>query len=90
MPDPIPVAVLGRLAVHIDWQGQGIGSGLLRDASLRTLRLSKEMGIRALLYHAVDESAKQFYLHHGFVESPIEPLTVMLNVSKLAKSRTGS
>jgi GNAT superfamily N-acetyltransferase len=85
MPDPIPVAVLGRLAVHVDWVGQGIGSGLLKDAVLRTARLAEEMGIRALLCHAIDESAKQFYLHHGFIESPIDPLTVMLNVAKLPK-----
>lgn len=87
MPEPIPVAVLGRLAVHIDWGGQGIGAGLLKDAVLRTVRLSQEMGIRALLGHAIDQSAKQFYLHHGFVESPIEPLTVMLNVAKLVKKQ---
>ncbi|MEX2164520.1 MAG: GNAT family N-acetyltransferase [Sulfuricaulis sp.] len=85
MPEPIPVAVLGRLAVHIEWGGQGIGAALLKDAVLRTARLSQEMGIRALLAHAIDENAKRFYLHHGFVESPIEPLTVMLNISKLVE-----
>ncbi|GAB2576629.1 GNAT family N-acetyltransferase [Dyella jejuensis] len=84
MPDPIPVVVLGRLAVHVDWAGQGIGAGLLKDAVLRALRLSQEMGIRALLCHAINEDAKRFYLHHGFVESPIEPLTVMLNLAKVS------
>jgi GNAT superfamily N-acetyltransferase len=83
MPDPIPVVVLGRLAVHADWAGQGIGAGLLKDAVLRSLRLSREMGIRALLCHAINEDAKRFYLHHGFIESPIEPLTVMLNLAKM-------
>lgn len=83
MPDPIPVIVLGRLAVHADWTRLGIGAGLLRDAVLRALRLSQEMGIRALLCHAINEDAKRFYLHHGFVESPIEPLTVVLNLAKL-------
>jgi len=87
MPDPIPVAVLGRLAVHVDWQGQGIGSGLLKDAVVRTLRLAEEMGIRALLAHALHDQAKRFYLHHGFMESPIDPLTLMLNIAKLAKAR---
>jgi len=87
MPDPIPVAILGRLAVHVDWQGQGIGSGLLKDAIVRTLRLAEEMGIRALLAHALHDKAKQFYLHHGFMESPIDPLTLMLNIAKLAKAR---
>ena len=81
MPEPIPVAVLGRLAVHSDWNGQGVGAGLLKDAVLRTARLAEEIGIRALLCHAIDENAKKFYLHHGFIESPIEPLTVMLNIA---------
>lgn len=83
MPDPIPVIVLGRLAVHTDWAGQGIGAGLLKDAVLRALRLSKDMGIRALLCHATNEEAKRFYLHYGFVVSPIEPLTLMLNLAKV-------
>ena len=85
MPEPIPVAVLGRLAVHSDWNGQGVGAGLLKDAVLRTARLAEEIGIRALLCHAIDENAKKFHLHHGFIESPIEPLTVMLNIAKLVK-----
>ena len=85
MPEPIPVAVLGRLAVHSDWNGQGVGAGLLKDAILRTARLAEEIGIRALLCHAIDENAKKFHLHHGFIESPIEPLTVMLNIAKLVK-----
>ena len=85
MPEPIPMAVLGRLAVHSDWNGQGVGAGLLKDAVLRTARLAEEIGIRALLCHAIDENAKKFYLHHGFIESPIEPLTVMLNIAKLVK-----
>ena len=86
MPEPIPVAVLGRLAVHSDWNGQGVGAGLLKDAVLRTARLGEEIGIRALLCHAIDENAKKFYLHHGFIESPIESLTVMLNIAKLVKA----
>ena len=86
MPDPIPVVILGRLAVHVDWQGQGIGSGLLKNAIVRTMRLAEDMGIRALLAHALHDKAKQFYLHHGFIESPIEALTVMLNIAKLTKT----
>lgn len=83
MPDPIPAIVLGRLAVHTDWAGRGIGAGMLKNAVLRALRLSQEMGIRAMLCRALTEEAKRFYLHHGFSESPIEPLTVMLNLAKM-------
>lgn len=78
MPDPIPVIVLGRLAVHVTWQGRGIGQGLLKDAVQRSLQAREQIGARALLCHAIDADAKAFYLKHGFVESPIHGLTVML------------
>lgn len=78
MPDPIPVIVLGRLAVHVDMAGQGIGQGLLKDAVQRTLQTSEQVGARALLCHAIDDAAKAFYLKHGFIESPIHDMTVML------------
>ena len=80
MPDPISVAVLGRLAVHVDWVGQGIGRGLLKDAIQRTLQTSGQMGIRVLLCHAIDDAAKAFYLQSGFIESPIDAMTLMLNL----------
>lgn len=83
MPEPIPVVVLGRLAVHQDWTGRGIGSGLLKDAVRRTLQSANEIGIRALLCHAIDEAAKDFYLQRGFVASPIEPMTLMLGLARL-------
>lgn len=78
MPDPIPVIVLGRLAVHADWTAQGIGTGLLKDAVLRALQACGQVGARALLCHAIDAPAKAFYLKHGFVVSPVQPMTVML------------
>ena len=78
MPDPIPVIVLGRLAVHVDMVGQGIGQGLLKDAVQRTLQISEQVGARALVCHAIDDAAKAFYLKHGFIESPIHNMTVML------------
>ncbi|MFM8900394.1 MAG: GNAT family N-acetyltransferase [Burkholderiales bacterium] len=80
MPDPLPVIVLGRLAVDNAHAGQGIGQGLLKDAVLRSLQAAQLIGARALLCHAVDEQAKAFYLKHGFVESPSEPLTVLLGL----------
>lgn len=83
MPEPIPVAILARLAVDSQWSGQGIGRELLRDAILRAIRLSCEMGIRALLCHAINERAKQFYLRHGFLASPVDPLTVMVKLPRM-------
>jgi GNAT superfamily N-acetyltransferase len=85
MPTPIPVFVLGRLAVDDKWKGMGIGTGLLKDALLRCTEASGIVGGRALLCHAIDEDAKCFYLKHGFVSSSIDPLTVMLNLSEIGK-----
>lgn len=79
-PKPIPVIVLGRLAVHSQYEGQGIGKGLLKEAILRSKEAANLIGAKALLCHAIDEEAKAFYLKHGFVESPIQPLTVMLSL----------
>ncbi|MDR3481724.1 MAG: GNAT family N-acetyltransferase [Burkholderiaceae bacterium] len=80
MPDPVPVMVLGRLAVDRSHHGVGLGADLLRDALLRTTRLAQEAGIRALLVHALHEQARTFYLHHGFAESAVDPLVLMLRI----------
>jgi predicted N-acetyltransferase YhbS len=80
MPDPIPVIVLGRLAVDLKWQRSGIGPGLLKDAVIRAVSVSQQVGVRALLVHALDEKAKGFYTHHGFIESPMDPMTLMLSL----------
>ena len=78
MPEPIPVMVLGRLAVDIHWQKNKIGRGLLKDAVLRTFKAAKHAGIRALVVHALSEEARNFYLRHGFQESPLNQFTLML------------
>jgi GNAT superfamily N-acetyltransferase len=85
MLNPIPVMVLGRLAVDQAWQKHGIGKGLLKDAVLRTIKVSQDAGIRALLIHAISESAKHFYKRYGFIESPIDPMTLMLTMRDLEK-----
>jgi predicted N-acetyltransferase YhbS len=78
MPDPIPVMLLGRLAVDQAWQGRKLGSSLLQDAILRTLAAAELAGIRALLVHALSPEAKQFYERHGFRELPGQPMTLAL------------
>jgi len=81
MPDPIPVMVIGRLAVDSRWQGQGIGRALLRDAILRTLQAAEIAGIRAILVHAISADAKQFYEQCGFTASPLDPMILMVKVN---------
>lgn len=81
MPDPIPVIVVGRLAIDEEWHGKGLGQGLLKDVLLRSLNVAQEVGVRALMVHAMSESAKQFYLHHGFVVSPIDDMKLFIPLS---------
>ena len=83
MPDPIPVMIIGRLAVDVQHQGQGLGYGLLRDALLRTLHVAEHAGIRAVLLHAMTAEAKRFYQRAGFRESPLDPLTLMVAIAEI-------
>ena len=80
MPDPIPVLVLGRLAVDRSCQSQKLGSALLKDVFLRTISVSENIGIRALLVHAINDTAKQLYIHHGFQASQVNSYTLMLKL----------
>ena len=86
MPDPIPMAVLGRLAIDSGWQGKGIGVALLQDAVLRTVQAAEILGIRGLLVHAISEQAKAFYEHHGFAPSPSSPMTLLLSIKDMRAS----
>jgi GNAT superfamily N-acetyltransferase len=81
MPDPIPVMVLGRLAVDHRYQNDGIGTDMLRDAVLRVLQAAEIGGIKAILVDAISEEAKRFYASRGFLESPTEPMKLCLMVS---------
>lgn len=80
MPDPIPVLVLARLAVDRAAQGRQLGGALLRDALERTVAVADNVGVRALLVHALHEQARAFYLHYGFGASPLDPLLLMLRL----------
>jgi GNAT superfamily N-acetyltransferase len=84
MPDPIPVMVLGRLAVDQQWQHAGLGQSLLKDAVLRCLSVSQHAGVKALLVHALSEDAKTFYVHNGFLESPLDPMTLVIALQDAA------
>jgi GNAT superfamily N-acetyltransferase len=81
MPDPVPVLVLGRLAVDLQAQGIKLGAALLKDAVLRAQTIAQNAGVRALLVHALDDKAKQFYEHYGFQPSPVHPMTMMMRLA---------
>jgi GNAT superfamily N-acetyltransferase len=81
MPNPIPVAVLARMAVDLKWHGRGIGRAMFRDAALRVAHAADAIGIRGIVVHAISEEAKKFYLALGFDASPSEPMMLMVTLS---------
>ena len=83
MPDPLPVLLLGRLAIDKRYHNQGIGQALLRDAMLRAVNVAGDAGVFALLVHAISENARQFYLSRGFVESPLRPMTLLMTIETI-------
>jgi GNAT superfamily N-acetyltransferase len=83
MPDPVPVSVLGRLAIERTYQKRGLGRGLMQDASKRVLQAADLIGIRGIVVHAISEEAKAFYLALGFDVSPLQPMTLMATLADL-------
>lgn len=75
---PVPLMLLARLAIDREWQGKGLGSGLLKDAMLRTVSAADIAGIRAMAVHAKHEAAKAFYEHFDFIPSPTDPFHLYL------------
>jgi GNAT superfamily N-acetyltransferase len=83
MPSPIPMAILGRLAVDDAFKGKKIGAAMLQDAVLRAGQAAGIVGIRGILVHAIDEKAAAFYSHYGFQASPTDPLTLVLSLKSV-------
>lgn len=82
---PVPVMVLARLAVSKSWQGRGLGSGMLKDAIMRTLRAADIAGIRAFVVHAKDDDATRFYERFDFIPSPSDPRHLFRLIKDLRK-----
>ncbi|MBC8017699.1 MAG: GNAT family N-acetyltransferase [Verrucomicrobia bacterium] len=80
MPDPVPMGILGRLAVDRVFHGKGLGVALLQDAVIRTAQAGGIIGIRGLLVHAISAEAKAFYEYHGFLASPTQQMTLILSL----------
>lgn len=78
MPDPIPVLVLGRLAVDRQYQSRNLGRALVRDAVVRAAQAAEIAGAVALLVHALSDGARHFYRSCGFVDFPAQSLTLCL------------
>ena len=83
MPDPIPVVVLGRLAVDRTLHGKGFGRSLVRDAGLRVIQAADAIGIRGMAVHSLSDEAKAFYEKVGFEPSPFDPHLLMVTLADL-------
>ena len=86
MPDPVPVMVLGRLAVDKHFQGKRLGAAMLRDAVLRTMQAAEIVGIRAILVHAISDRARIFYERCGFRSAPVDPMTLMITFDEAKRA----
>jgi predicted N-acetyltransferase YhbS len=86
MPDPIPVVVLGRLAVAQSHHAKGIGRALFQDAARRMINAADAIGVRGLIVHALSETAASFYVRLGFDPSPLSPMTLMVTLANLRAS----
>jgi GNAT superfamily N-acetyltransferase len=78
MPDPIPVTLLGRLAVDQRFSGKGFGAAFLQDAVLRARHAATIVASRGMIVHALDDDAALFYGRYGFVGAPKVPLLMVL------------
>lgn len=83
---PIGVVLLARLAVDRSQQGKGLGKALLFDALSRIEEAADIVGVRAVLVHAIDDTARRFYLHFGFEESPVDSFQLLLLLKDLRKA----
>ena len=81
MPDPVPVAILARLAVDDAYQGRGLGRALFRDGARRVAQAADAIGIRGIVVHAISEEARTFYLALGFDPCPGEPMTLVVTLA---------
>jgi GNAT superfamily N-acetyltransferase len=84
---PVPVILLGRLAVDRQAQGQGLGKALLEDALHRCLELSERLGLFAVEVHAIDAEAREFYAKFGFVPLADDELHLFLAIKTIEEWR---
>ncbi len=90
MPNPIPVVMLGRLAVDQSFQGKGLGRALVRDAGFRIIQAADTIGIRGVVVQALSIEAKTFYEKVGFASSVLDPMMLIITLSDLKEALSKS
>ena len=75
---PVPVALIGRLAVDTAFQGKGLGSILLADACQKVTNASAMLAVAGIVVDAKDAAAVSFYQHFGFQPLPGQPTRLLL------------
>jgi Acetyltransferase (GNAT) family len=90
LPNPVPVAIIGRLARDVTFKGKGLGQDLLRDALTRILSASRTLGVRAVLVHAFDDEAAKFWKAQEFIECPIGSRTFYLPIETITDALPSS
>lgn len=83
MPDPVPIVVIGRLAIDQSWQGRGLGRAIVKDAFYRVSHAAEIIGIRGIIVHAISPEAKAFYLAAGFEPARLQPMTLMVTLADI-------
>ena len=83
---PFPMLLLARLAVDRRFQRQGLGAELLRDAMLRAISVSNQVGVRSVLVHAKDDAAKRFYERFDFEPLPGNELYLVMLMKDLKRT----
>ena len=78
---PVPIALLGRLAVDKQYQGQRLGSVLLADAVQRVEQASEVLAVYAIVVEALNLSVAEFYQSFGFMPFTDQPLKLFLPMS---------
>ena len=83
---PVPVVLMGRLAVDRQAQGRGFGELLLLDALKRAAQLAQHLGIYAVVVDALNERARNFYRRYGFAETVDDPMRLYLPIKKVRQT----
>ncbi len=86
-PEEMPAILLARTAVDSRHTRHGLGAALLKHFMLKALEVAQSVGVRVLLIHAKDDEAKSFYSHYGFVESPFDPLILVMLLARSLTER---